>query len=139
VVELINKLNKLGYTKIEVLVIVVLLGIVAFVTINKTSYAFAIDNSKAINEMKNLIEMQAEDYAMDNVETLFEETNTIFINVNKLIETGYLIANDEGLITSPVDSEKSYNDSKIKLEYNQEKNKVQATLNDYLSLGEKNS
>ena len=55
-----RKLNQFGYSKIEILVIVLLLGVVAFITINQTSYAFAIDNSSAVEETKGLIELQAE-------------------------------------------------------------------------------
>lgn len=124
-----KKLNQFGYTKIEVLVIVVLLGIVAFITINKTSYAFAIDHTSDVAEVKHLIEIQAEDYAMEHLE-LFSEVNTTFISVSDLISAGYLITNEEGFVTSPVDSNKSFNDNKIKLEYNQEKNEVNATLVD---------
>ena len=50
-----RKLNQFGYSKIEILVIVLLLGVVAFITINQTSYAFAIDNSSAVEETKGLI------------------------------------------------------------------------------------
>ncbi|MCI8671517.1 MAG: hypothetical protein HFI36_05735 [Bacilli bacterium] len=124
-----RKLNQFGYSKIEILVIVLLLGVVAFITINQTSYAFAIDNSSAVEETKGLIELQAENYAIDNLD-LFKETTTTYISVNDLVENKYLIGNDEGLITNPSDSSKNYNDNKIKLEYNAEKNKVVASFID---------
>lgn len=122
-------MNKLGYTKVEILIIVVLLGVVAFITINKASYAFAIDSSSAVNEVKNLIKLQAEDYASDHL-TIFDETNSTFISVSDLIDEGYLIANDQGLITNPADPNKSFNDNKIKLEYNKDNNTVVATVLD---------
>lgn len=124
-----RKLNELGYTKVEILVIVLLLGIVAFITINQTSYAFAIDSNKSVNEVKKLIEMQAEDYAKSNLD-LFAETNTTYITVNDLVDSKYLIGNNEGLITNPADSSKNFNDNKVKLEYNQDKNEVKAKLVD---------
>lgn len=124
-----RKLNELGYTKIEILVIVLLLGVVAFITINQTSYAFSLDSNKSIAETKKLIEMQAEEYALKNTE-LFAEGNTAYIIVNDLVENHYLIGNNEGLVTNPADISKSFNDNKIKLEYNQEENKVIATLVD---------
>lgn len=124
-----RKLNELGYTKIEILVIVLLLGVVAFITINQTSYAFSLDSNKSIAETKKLIEMQAEEYAIKNTE-LFKEGNTTYITVNELVENHYLIGNNEGLVTNPADISKSFNDNKIKLEYNQEKNEVKATLVD---------
>jgi len=124
---MMNKLNKLGYTKIDVLIVVILLGIVAFITINKTSYAFEIDNKKAIAEYINLIELQAEDYAMDNL-SLFKETDTTYISVDDLVENKYLIGNEDGMITDPTDSSKYYNSNKIKLEYNKENNSVKASF-----------
>lgn len=122
-------MNKLGYSKIEILVVIVLLGIVAFITINKTSYAFAVDGSEAIDEVKYLIKVQAEDYALANT-TLFDETTTTYISVDDLIEAGYLIGNDDGLLTDPTDSSKNLNDTKVKLEYNAEENNVTATVVD---------
>lgn len=122
-------MNKFGYSKIEILVVIVLLGIVAFITINKTSYAFEVDESKAVDEVKYLIEIQAEDYALANT-TLFEDTNTTYISVDDLIEAGYLAGNEEGLLTDPTDSTKNLNDKKVKLEYNADKNNVTATVVD---------
>lgn len=122
-----SKLNKLGYTKIDVLIVVVLLGVVAFITINKTSYAFEMDNRKAVAEYINLIELQAEDYAMDNL-SLFKETDTTYISVDDLVENKYLIGNENGMITDPTDTNKFYNSNKIKLEYNKDKNSVKATF-----------
>ena len=122
-------MNKLGYSKIEILVVIVLLGIVAFITINKTSYAFAVDQNEAVNEVKYLIKVQAEDYALANT-TLFEETNTTYISVEDLIEAGYLIGDENGLLVDPTDSEKNYNDTKVKLDYDESKNDVIATVVD---------
>ncbi len=124
---MMDKLSKWGYSKVEVLIVVVLLGVAAFITINKTSYAFAIDNSKAVQEFITLLEMQAEDYAMDNLD-IFQETDTTYISVENLVENKYLIGDEDGLIKDPTDSTKSYNSNKIKLEYNKEKNKVTATF-----------
>ncbi len=122
-----KKLNEFGYTKFEVLVVVLLLGIVAFVTINKTSYAFEIDKTNNTKEMVNLIEIQAKEYALDNLD-LFKDTDTTYISVNNLVEGKYLPSNSKGLVVDPSDNSKSYNDSKIKLEYNKEKNEVLATF-----------
>ncbi len=122
-----EKLNKFGYTKVELLVIVVLVGIVAFITLNQASYTFAIDNTDAVNDVIGLIEMQAKDYAMDNL-NLFDKTETTYITVNDLVDKSYLIGDDKGQITSPADSSITYNDNKVKLEYNKEKKSVVATL-----------
>lgn len=122
-------LNKFGYTKVEVLVVVVLLGIVAFITINSTSYAFAIDTSDSIKDTKALIERQAEEYALENLD-LFEESDSNYILVSDLVDNGYMMTNSEGMVTSPDNSGKTFNDNKIKVEYDKENNKVKATFID---------
>ncbi len=122
-------MNKFGYSKIEILIVIVLLGVVAFITINHTSYAFAIDKNEAIDEVKYLIEVQAEDYALANT-TLFDETNTTYISVDDLIKAGYLAGNESGVFTDPTDSSKNFNDKKVKLEYDEKKNNVTATVVD---------
>ena len=110
-----KSLNKFGYTKMEVLVVAVLLGIVAFITINSTSYAFAIDT--------------AEEYALDNLD-LFKEADTNYILVSDLVDNGYMMTNNDGMVTSPDNSGKTFNDNKIKVEYNKDSNKVEATFID---------
>lgn len=124
-----KKLNEFGYTKFELLVVVLLLGIVAFITINHTSYAFAIDKSSNIKEIKRFVEIQAEEYAENHLE-IFKETNTTFVTVGNLVEKDYLIGNEQGLFIDPLDSSKNYNDNKIKLEYNKDKKEVKATYVD---------
>ena len=76
-----------------------------------------------------LNEVQAEDYALANT-TLFEETNTTYISVDDLIEAGYLAGNESGVLTDPTDSSKNFNDKKVKLEYDEKKNNVTATVVD---------
>ncbi len=122
-------MNKHGYTKIEILVVIVLLGIVAFITVNKASYAFVMDNAEAKSEVKNMIELQAQEYALANLD-IFKETNTTFITVNDLVTKGFLLGNNEGLITDPSDNKIVYNENKIKLELNENKKDVKATLVD---------
>lgn len=127
--EDMKNLNKFGYTKIELLVVIVLLGVVAFITINSTSYAFAIDTTSAVNDVKELIEHQAEDYALENLD-LFNESTTNYILVSDLVDSGYMMTNNEGMVTSPDDASKSFNNNKIKIEYDKESNKVKATFID---------
>ena len=122
-----NKLNKFGYTKVELLIIIVLLGIVAFVTINKTSYAFAMDNGMAIKDIKNLIEIQAVDFARDNL-GLFNESDITYVSVNDLVQKGYLIANSDGYVTNPANVKEYLNNNKVKLEYVRNNNTIEATL-----------
>ena len=41
-----------------------------------------------------------------------------------------MFGNEEGLVVHPSDTSKTYNDNKIKLEYNESKNQVKATFVD---------
>ena len=76
-----------------------------------------------------LIEEEAKNYAMDNLE-IFNENTTAFIIVNDLVENNYMFGNSDGLVVHPSDPTKNYNDNKIKLEYDQNKNQVKATFVD---------
>ena len=76
-----------------------------------------------------MIVIQAEDYALDHLE-IFEETKTMFISVNDLVDEGYMITDENGLVINPSEPNKSFNDSKIKLEYQEENNDVIATIVD---------
>lgn len=120
-------LNKLGYSKVEVLIVIVLLGVVAFITINKTSYAFTMDNSKVTTELKNLIEIRAVDYGTDHKE-IFKESNEYVVTVEDLIDAHYLEGNDDGVIINPMDSSKSFNSAKIRLIYNTDADLVEASI-----------
>ncbi len=119
--------NKQGYTKIELLIIIVLLGIVAFITINRTSYAFSVDNTTAIKELTDLIELQATEYGLEHQE-LFDDTTVTYITVNDLIEEGYLPSDENNQVLNPTNNKESLNENKIKLEYNTKKEKVVATF-----------
>ena len=94
------KLNKLGYTKVDLIIVVVLITIVAFITINKTALAFENNNAKYEEEMIALIEEEAKNYAMDNLE-IFNENTTAFIIVNDLVENNYMFGNSDGLVVHP--------------------------------------
>lgn len=120
-------MNKLGYTKIELLVVIVLLGIAAFITISSTSYAFAVDTNEEVKTIHSFIENQAVEYANDHLD-LFAELDTNFIKVSDLIKSGYLISNEEGNVTNPSNPKEKYNENTIKLEYNKDKKEMKATL-----------
>lgn len=86
--------NNRGYTVIELIVVIAVVGVFAFITINKASYAFS-DNtgvdSNIVLQKTELIEKQAVLYAKDN-EEIFENTHTTYIRVQDLINNNYLLA-----------------------------------------------
>ena len=79
--------------------------------------------------MKNLIEVQAVDYAMDNLD-IFKDTDSTFVSVDELVKKGYLMGDSDGLIKNPQDTNKNFNDSKVKLDFDRDKKQVEASLGD---------
>lgn len=106
--------NNRGYTVVELIVVILVVGVIAFVCINKASYAFS-DQEIAVTELMEqkieLIEKQAIKYGEDNKD-LFEESKTIYIRLIDLIENKYLLNNSDSEIN---------NNQKIKLEYKDDK------------------
>lgn len=105
--------NNRGYTVVELIVVIVVVGVLAFVGINKASYAFS-DQEVALEKSTNfkieLIEKQAVKYGEDHKE-LFEESTTTYIRVIDLIENKYLLESENDSIGV---------NQKIKLEYKDE-------------------
>jgi len=81
-----------GYTVIELLIVIVVVGVISFTAINKASYAFS-EEVEELEELEiqkqKLIENQAANYGESNKD-LFDESNTIYIRVKDLIEGNYL-------------------------------------------------
>ena len=108
-----------GYTIVELLVIIIVLGIATAITIGTTSYAFE-NHSKEYYEVKvRNIESNAKRYAM-SLGTL--EDNNKIITVKDLVDAGYLSPdNEDGDIIDPRNSKSTLNNVKIKLTYDENK------------------
>lgn len=88
--------NKKGFSLVEILAVIVILGIIAGIATAAYNYTKYLVLEEAYDNLIILIETKAESYASDNYSTL--------INVQTLIENGYLDS-DDGYIYSPVDNE----------------------------------
>lgn len=100
--------NKNGYTIIELVIVLAVVGVFGFALLNKASYAFS-DNAKAeenllAQKVKN-IEMQAEKYGEDHQE-LFEENNTAYIRVSDLIKAGYIRSQESNDVVVSINDNK---------------------------------
>ena len=114
-----------GYTAVDLIIVIAVLGIVTFFTISKVSYALSDDKSQLYSLEVEYIETQAKAYANTIIEELKQGPKTI--TVNNLISDNYLQADDEsGKIYDPRDEALSLNDKKISLTYNESTNEVTA-------------
>lgn len=104
--------NNKGYTVIELIVVIAVVGVFAFVAINKASYAFSdnVEAEKALYEQKvGMIETAAEKYAEDNKE-LFKESKITYIRVADLVDAKYLLSQENSESVVSID-----NNQKIEL------------------------
>ncbi|MBE6155988.1 MAG: hypothetical protein E7164_04455 [Firmicutes bacterium] len=101
----------------EIIGILLLFTIFYFIIVNKVSYAFTNDPNALYDSKINLINKMAVLYGEDNLD-LFDEQETVYITVSDLVETGYLIADDDhGNVSDPTSEVKKLNELKIRIAY----------------------
>ena len=110
-------MKKNGYTALEMLAVIVILGIFTIGILSMTSYAYQDRTTDYYAEIEHLAEKQAELYGA-TLNNLKEEGNLV-ITLNDLVETGYYIPDDDtGNVIDPRNSKATLNGLKIKLRYN---------------------
>ncbi len=110
-----------GYTTLQMLVVIGILGIFTLVIMGTTSYAFKDQSVEYYNEKEHLIIKQAKLYG-EKLESLKNE-GSLIITVNDLINDGYYIPDDDsGNVVDPRNSKANLNGLKIKLTYESDGN-----------------
>lgn len=108
-------MKKNGYTVLELIIVIAVMGIITAIALVKTSYAF--DNKTSVNdEVYYLIEKQAKLYGENNLDK-FSYSNEMFILVKDLEEAKYVPLDENGNITY---EEFDMSNLKIKLTKNSE-------------------
>lgn len=108
--------NRNGYTILEMVVLSLVVGVFAIVSINRVSYAF--DNGETITVEENafmIIEKQAKLYGENNLK-LFDEKQEYYMDVNDLVEAKYLLAEEDNKVLGCED----LLERKIKISYDGE-------------------
>ena len=88
-------MKKNGYTIIELLVIVILLGVASFITIRSVSHALVDNKEELYQDDVHSILDSAKLYGIDNLEEL-KSNHSIIVTVQDLIDKSYLGSDEEG-------------------------------------------
>ncbi len=112
-------MKKNGYTTLEILSVIGVLGIFTIVILSTTSYAYKDRSGIYFNQIEEMAETQAELYG----KTLknLEEEGSLVITLGDLVEKGYYVADDvDGNVVDPRNSKNTLNGLKIKLIYKED-------------------
>lgn len=124
------KKNK-GFTIVELLAVIVILGIVMTLTIPAVTNSQSAAKQKAYETKINNFENAAIIYAQDNYRTLIsgktEDEFTVEIKVQDLLENGYLTGNQD-ILLDPRDTSKSLKDSSITITIDKKTRKITASF-----------
>lgn len=106
--------KKNGYSIVELIVLLAIVGAAMLLVIGKLSYAF-VDNSEEFyqNKLDYILE-KAEDYG-EIIKERIQEEQEVIVSVNELITNKVIGANEDGKITDPRDENKDLNDRQISL------------------------
>ena len=108
--------NKNGYTTMQMLIVIAVLGVFTLAMLGATSHAFKDNSEERYDEKVHLIIKQARDYAntLDNL----KDDGILIITVNDLINNDYYAPDNEaGHVIDPRNSKANLNGLKIKLTY----------------------
>lgn len=112
-------MKKNGYTTIELLVIIGVLGIFTIVILASTSYAYKDRSVIYFDQIVDVVEKQASLYG--NTLSNLKEEGSLVITLDDLVEKGYYVADDtEGNVIDPRNSKDTLNGLKIKLVYEED-------------------
>ena len=110
--------NKKGFTLVEILATITLLGVLVSIAVPSIIYVNNNLKEKTYNTEKDLILLASEEYARGENYKLFNNSDCIILNTQTLIDEGYYELNEE--IINPETNE-NIKDLKIYIQKNNEK------------------
>lgn len=117
-------MKKNGYTLVELLVVILLLGIATAIAVNKMSYAFDNNSEKLIKQENEYILAEAKIYG-ETIKDEIKNKTSLTIKINDLVEKNYLKADDKrGNFFSATDKSKVLNNKKIILQIDKNNNVI---------------
>ena len=120
--------NKKGFTLIELIMVIVVIGIVVMIAIQSVTKRIVDSKERAYNIEVNNIKSAAKKYMLENQKVDEYHLNTLCINISTLQNKGYL---EKGNIRNPktdeiIDPLKNF----VKIKYNFENNQYEYTFTD---------
>lgn len=118
-----------GYTTLQMLIVIGVLGIFTLAMIGTTSYAYKDKTDEYYDEKIHLIIKQAELYGMSGPKAdLLKKEGKLNITVNDLVKDDYFVADDkEGNVVDPRNSKANLNNKIIILTY-KDKDNIKAEI-----------
>lgn len=104
--------NKNGYTALDLIIVIVVLGVITFFVIGKNSYAFEDHTEEYYQNKLNLILDQAEKYG-ETIKEQIQKDGEVIVSVNELVVKKFMGANENGKVEDPRDTNKDLNDRQI--------------------------
>lgn len=134
-----------GFTLVEVLAIIVILGIVVTMVYPAVINTVKSSEKKAYESQREIVCKAAKMYYLDNINQLpeIDSTTEKFVSIAALVTGGYIadeeLKNNEvfknGKIINPQDSSEIYEIVKVKYESNQYRYLLQSTTDAYYECG----
>lgn len=122
-------MNNKGYSALEILAIIVIVGMFSLLATTKISHAFSDNPDNLYKSEQKLILSIAKNYGMDHIEEIKEHKNSRTISIDDLVVKGYLNAsNDSGDYLDPRDNNRVMNDINIKIIYDEEKDEIETKI-----------
>ena len=95
---------KKGFTLIELIGIIVILGVISFIVFPVVSSSIKNGKEKAYNEQVGRIIEAAKKWANDNTDLLPSDDEELYVNINTLVSSGFIKKNKEDNIINPKDN-----------------------------------
>lgn len=122
------KMNKKGFTLIELIMVIIVIGIVAMIAIQSVTKRISDSKDRAYNIQVNNIENAAKKYMIENNKEDEYHLNTLCIKISTLQEKNYL---EKGNIKNPkTDENFDVNKNYVKVKYNFDNNQYTYNFTD---------
>ena len=116
--------NKNGYTVIELLILIVILGIAAILITEHITNSIKIDTQSAYDASIKSILAKSKEYGLANIEDVKASETGISVSVNRLVEDGYVSADKNGKVSNPKNDKTNLNDLKILIKYDEDNDTI---------------